>query len=235
MLKLITLDLDNTLWNVTPTLIQAEKILFAWVSGNIPQALPFYQRDNLQLLRKQFSEQYPDRTKFPTHIRKYVLEACFLQAGLSSKQAKEKTQEAFSIFIKARNNVDLFPETLDILQQLSAKYDIIALTNGNADLALIGIKQYFTAHYSAETIGKAKPDPSMFMKALETTNCKPENTLHIGDHPSEDIEAATRLGINTIWFNPDQTHDSSLCKPTVEINTLDALLTQVERIHQNEI
>ena len=234
MLKLITLDLDNTLWNVTPTLIQAEKTLFAWISENIPNALPFYQRDNLQLLRKQFSDLYPDKQKFPTYVRKYVLEACFLQAGLQNKKAKEMTEDAFSIFIKARNDVELFPETLKILQQLSEKYKIIALTNGNADLSLIGIKSYFLAHYSAESIGKAKPDTAMFKKALETAGCQAKNTLHIGDHPTEDIKAAAEVGINTIWFNPGQKYDSSMCKPTAEINALDTLLSAVERIHREE-
>jgi len=233
MLKLITLDLDNTLWNVTPTLIRAEKLLTTWISNNVPEAKPFYQKENLLSLRQQFNKQYPDKKHFPTLMRKTLLKQCFLQSGLSTERSEELTEAAFAIFIKERNNVDLFPETLDILKMLSQQYSIVALTNGNADLSLIGINDFFTDHYSAESTGKAKPDTHMFSEALTATKNKAPYTLHIGDHPTEDIQAASSLGINTIWFNQNKNMDSSLCNPTAEIHSLSDLLPEVEKIHQS--
>jgi len=232
MLKLITLDLDNTLWNVTPTLIRAEKSLASWINDNVPEAKLFYQKENLMSLRQQFNKQHPDKKYFPTIMRKTLLKQCFLQSGLSNNKAEEAMEVAFSIFIKERNNVDFFPETLNILKTLSKQYPIIALTNGNADLSLIGINEYFTAHFSAESTGRAKPDTRMFTEALAATENKPAYTLHIGDHPTEDILAASSLGINTIWFNQNKNMDSSLCNPTVEIHALSDLLPEVEKIHQ---
>ena len=233
MLKLITLDLDNTLWNVTPTLIRAEKSLASWVNDNVPEAKPFYQKENLISLRQQFNKQHPDKKHFPTTMRKTLLKQCFLQSGLSNSKAEETMEAAFSVFIKERNNIDFFPETLNILTTLSKQYPIIALTNGNADLSLIGINDFFTAHFSAESTGKPKPDTRMFTDALATTGNKAAQTLHIGDHPTEDIQAASSLGINTIWFNQNKKMDSSLCNPTVEIHVLSDLLSEVERIHQS--
>jgi HAD superfamily hydrolase (TIGR01549 family) len=232
MLKLITLDLDNTLWNVTPTLIRAEKMLASWVNNNVPEAKPFYQKENLTSLRQQFNKQHPDKKYFPTIMRKTLLKQCFLQSGLSNSKAEDTMEAAFSIFIKERNNVDFFPETLDILKTLSKQYPIIALTNGNADLSLIGIEDFFTAHFSAESTGKPKPDTRMFIEALATTKNKAVHTLHIGDHPTEDIQAASSLGMYTMWFNQNQKKDSSLCNPTVEIHTLNDVLPEVEKIHQ---
>ena len=230
MLKLITLDLDNTLWNVTPTLINAEKVLALWVFNNVPDAKPFYQKENLLELRKQFCQKNPDKTKFPTYIRKYVLEQCFLQAGV--QHAKEITEEAFAVFYKERNSVELFPQTLPILKKLSDEFKVIALTNGNSNLSLIGIDQFFFEHFSAESTNRAKPDTTMYYKALEAAACTPQQTLHIGDHPTEDIQAASEVGFSTIWFNPDNKYDSSLCKPTCEINSLNLLLTEVDNIRQ---
>jgi len=227
MLKLITLDLDNTLWNVTPTLINAEKILALWVPDNIPEAIAFYNKENLMALRKDFCKANPEKSKFPTQIRKTVLERCFLQSGLNQTQAREGMEKAFSVFIKERNAVELFPETLGILQSLSEKYKIIALTNGNADLSMIGIEHFFTAHYSAESTGKAKPDITMFAKAIEAVGCTEAQALHIGDHYIEDIGAATTAGFHSIWFNHNNKHPSSLCKPTIEIHTLDKLLNEI--------
>jgi len=231
MLKLITLDLDNTLWDVTPTLIKAEKVLAQWVYSNVPNAKGFYQPDNLLKLRRDFCQQNPDKTKFPTHIRKYVLEQCFLQAGVQN--AKETTEEAFAIFYKERNCVQLFPEAVSILKSLSEDFKIIALSNGNADLSLIGIDQYFFAHFSAESTSKAKPDTTMFYKALAAANCSPQQTLHIGDHPTEDIEAANGVGIRTIWLNRNNKLESSLCNPTREINSLSLLLDEINKIRDD--
>ncbi len=232
MLKLITLDLDNTLWNVTPTLIRAEKSLASWINNNVPEAKDFYQKENLTLLRQQFNKQHPDKKYFPTIMRKNLLEQCFLQSGLSQNKAEDTMEAAFSIFIKERNNIEFFPETINILETLSKHYPIIALTNGNADLSLIGIDDFFTAHFSAESTGKAKPDTRMFTEALTTTGHKATQALHIGDHPTEDIQAASSLGMHTIWFNQKNKNDSSLCQPTVEIHNLSELLPEVEKIHQ---
>lgn len=232
MLKLITLDLDNTLWNVTPTLIRAEKSLTSWINNNVPEAKDFYQKENLISLRQQFNKQNPDKKHFPTIMRKNLLKQCFLQSGLSKNKAEDTMEAAFSIFIKERNNIDFFPETLNILESLSKQYSIIALTNGNADLSLIGIDDYFTAHFSAESIGKAKPDTRMFTEALTTTGHRAAQALHIGDHPTEDIQAASSIGMHTMWFNQNKKNDSSLCHPTVEIHNLSELLPEVEKIHQ---
>ena len=165
-------------------------------------------------------------------MRKNLLRQCFLQSGLSKDKAEDTMEAAFSIFIKERNKVDFFPETLNILETLSKQYSIIALTNGNADLSLIGIDDYFTAHFSAESTGRAKPDTRMFTEALAATGHKAPEALHIGDHPTEDIQAASSLGMHTIWFNQNKEKDSSLCHPTVEIHNLSALLSEVEKIHQ---
>ena len=38
-IKLVTFDLDNTLWDVMKTIVRAEKMLRAWLSENTPDAL----------------------------------------------------------------------------------------------------------------------------------------------------------------------------------------------------
>ena len=132
---------------------------------------------------------------------------------------------------KERNKVILFPETEHILQNLSHKYPLIALSNGNADLSMIGIDNFFAKHYSAESIGKAKPHNAMFNAALAFTKCNAQQALHIGDHATEDINAAQTLGMHTIWFNQNNQQPSSLCQPSSEIHSLATLLEEVNKIH----
>jgi HAD superfamily hydrolase (TIGR01509 family) len=45
--------------------------------------------------------------------------------------------------------------------------------------------------------GFQKPDPRMFIRALETLNVEPQEALMVGDSPTND-GAAARLGILTL-------------------------------------
>ena len=46
-----------------------------------------------------------------------------------------------------------------------------------------------------------KPDKGHFVQARELSKVDFKNTLHVGDHPVNDVLGARELGINTIWFN----------------------------------
>ena len=39
-IDLVTFDLDNTLWDVTQTIMAAEKLLHSWMADHTPAALP---------------------------------------------------------------------------------------------------------------------------------------------------------------------------------------------------
>lgn len=47
-----------------------------------------------------------------------------------------------------------------------------------------------------------KPQPALFLRALELLDAQPAETVMIGDGYTTDIEGATRLGIDCIWANP---------------------------------
>jgi putative hydrolase of the HAD superfamily len=46
-----------------------------------------------------------------------------------------------------------------------------------------------------------KPEEGHFLKARELSRISFENTLHVGDHPVNDVAGARDLGINAVWFN----------------------------------
>ena len=51
---------------------------------------------------------------------------------------------------------------------------------------------------SAE-VGYAKPDFEIFNVALEQADCKPNETVMIGDRLDNDIIPAKKLGMKTVW------------------------------------
>lgn len=61
------------------------------------------------------------------------------------------------------------------------------------------------AVFSCE-IGKLKPHPTIFRRALEEVGARPENAIFVGDRLYHDIFGASRLGLRTVqatWFFED--------------------------------
>lgn len=227
-IKLITLDLDNTLWETDPIIVKAEKACHDWLVTNVPQAAEFYTLEALRQYKNDIAESFPQLRDKVSALRLEVLRRVFLQAGISGDEGREKAQQAFDVFYKTRSEVTLFEGALDALQTLQNDYSLIAATNGNADLKLIGIDHLFDAHFSAEQVGAPKPQADLFEAALAHAGVNPEECIHVGDHQEQDIVAAKRLGIKTIWVNLcDAAWAEQECVPDQEITHLSQLVSAV--------
>ena len=64
------------------------------------------------------------------------------------------------------------------------------------------IKELYPAGIiSAETVRACKPNRSIFEKALEMANVKPEEAVHVGDSIISDVEPAKALGITPVYLS----------------------------------
>src|SRR5690606_42111020 len=70
------------------------------------------------------------------------------------REARQEAEKAFAIFHQARNQVTLFPDVRAVLEVLAQHYQLGALTNGNADLKLIGLDDLFLFQHSSESIDR---------------------------------------------------------------------------------
>src|SRR5690606_5111419 len=104
-------------------------------------------------------------------------------------------------FFAERNRVECYPDAIAALERISARLPVVALSNGNADLARIGLAHLFTAQFSACSFGSAKPDPAIFLAACERLGLPPGEVLHVGDHPDADVAGAARAGMRSCWIN----------------------------------
>lgn len=200
-LKLITFDLDNTLWHTDPVIVRAEKVLWQWIIKHCPAAEQRFDPHSLQTFKTEIAKQNPDLRHKLSQLRLEFLYQLFLSCGCSITQAKELAQLAFTEFLAARNSVDLFEGTLNVLEALKKRYQVIALSNGNADLKVIGIDHLFDAHFHAENVARPKPHSDMFLAALNAAGVSAHESLHVGDHIEQDVLAAKQLGFNTVWAN----------------------------------
>jgi putative hydrolase of the HAD superfamily len=229
-IKLITFDLDNTLWDAEPVLYKAEAAMRNWMTSQYPElALPLSKSQMMALKTKVLLAQPALKGKVSA-IRKAVLRQFFLESGFSTDLAEEQAQIAFNIFYQARQKVTLFEDALSTLHKLSNYFQLASLTNGNANLNIIGIHSLFAFSLNAEEIGKEKPAPDIFLKALALSNCRPEQVVHVGDHLEQDVWAAQQVGIQAIWFNPNDEMVSGSINPEDRVRSLSELPDKIAQI-----
>jgi HAD superfamily hydrolase (TIGR01509 family) len=229
-IKLITFDLDNTLWHTDPVIIRAERIQWQSIITRCPVASSQLTPDKLQQLKFKIAQQHPELRHKLSLFRIEFLFQLFTQCGLNKGQARLFAQQVFADFLHARNQVELFPGTLAVLEKLQKNYQVIALSNGNSDLTTIGLNHLFQAHYHAENVAKPKPFADMFLAALDNAGVKANESFHIGDHPEQDVEAAKKLGFKTIWANVlEQEWPASANKADHEITHLDQLFDVLKK------
>ena len=79
----------------------------------------------------------------------------------------------------------LYPDTITILDKLSKKYKLGIIANQIAGtqrrIDNWGIGKYFDVVVASAEVGYAKPDFEIFNVALEQADCKPNETVMIGD------------------------------------------------------
>ena len=200
-IRLITFDLDNTLWDVDKVIIRAETKMVQWMEEHAPESLNYYSSDYLVEIRQRIVSDNPSKRFDLSFLRLAILCEVMSLSGMDAKEANQNAQNAFTVFFKARNEVSFFPGALEMLSKIKGHYLIYALTNGNADIEKTGLDSYMAGAINAADVSASKPSPEMFNLVLKKTELKPENAVHIGDNLIDDIQGASNAGFYSIWVN----------------------------------
>ena len=215
----ISLDLDDTLWPVEPAILQAERCLDEWLREHHPHVATKWPIVAMRELRDTISRERVDLAHDFTAQRLLTLERAFAACGVGN----EHVDAAFDIYYAARNRVDFYADTLPALATLSARLPLISVSNGNADLARMGLRHYFRDCISARDLGVAKPAAAIFHAACERLGVPGECVLHVGDDPLLDVAAARGAGLRSAWLNRSGGAWSDGPAPDLEIRDLGEL------------
>ena len=196
-IRTITIDLDDTLWAIHPVIRRAERGLYAWYGEKYPRIADMFTPEAMFELRQDIIDEFPDQCHDLTFLRRTVIG----RLGVAAGYGESPVDEAMDVFHALRNDVDIFPEVRPALDALGRSFTVIAVTNGNANLDSIGIRDLFDGFVSAATAGAAKPARRIFDAAVAAGGADVEQTLHVGDHPETDVAGAQNAGLRTVWVN----------------------------------
>ena len=165
---------------------------------------------------------------FPNHHQQ-ILEDSTTQQLFEKYEINQVSTAEFIGFFKKYNPIinenqiieawnkmllDIPHERIDLIKNLSKKYNVFLLSNTNKIHYQTIEKQFqqtsekgtfeslFKKSYLSYRIGLRKPNQEIFEYLLHDANLKPENTLFIDDS-LEHINAASTLGIRTYHLNPN--------------------------------
>jgi len=96
-----------------------------------------------------------------------------------------------------------YPDVVEAIAALHARFPLAVVTNGNTHPARLDLGAHFAQVVLAIEYGIHKPDPAIYTHAAELLGLDPAACLHVGDHPHEDVDAARRAGMRTVWLNRD--------------------------------
>ena len=210
-IKAITLDLDDTLWPIGPTILRAEDVLAAWLAQRAPGAAAVFADPNARLaVRTQVVQTRPDIGHDLSAIRLESIRTALHQ----SQEDTTLAEPAFQVFFAERMRVEFFDDVVPALTALAARYPLLAVSNGNAHVGRVGLGEFFTHSLSATDFGAAKPDPRIFHAAAGLAGVAPSEVLHVGDDATMDVLGALGVGMQAVWVNrvghtwnhPEQAH-----------------------------
>lgn len=198
LIKAISIDLDDTLWPIWPTIAKAEEAVLQWLKAHAPQTAE--RLDNVatvRALREEITALCPDLASDVAALRRESIRLALTRSGDDPALA----EPAFEVFFAARQQVEFFADALPALEFLARRWPVVALSNGNANVRSIGIARHFHAALSATDSGMAKPEARFFHAAARAARVEPHEVLHIGDDALLDVRGAMDAGMHAAWLN----------------------------------
>lgn len=189
MIKFISFDLDGTLGDMTfdRTLWDIEIPKLYAKKYNLS-----FKEAQKEVLERYYS--YEDKD-----YRWFSIERWFKEFGLKSDWRK--------MMQDLSHHINLFPETVPVLEELSKKYKLIIISKApnifiNMKLKISKIERFFYNTFSMTTDFKmVKKRKQAYERILKELKIKPDEMVHIGDEWGFDYLTPKKLGIRSFYLD----------------------------------
>jgi HAD superfamily hydrolase (TIGR01549 family) len=192
MIKIISFDLDGTLVKST----YADNV---WLEG-LPKLYAKEKKLPIKQVKQYIFKEYDKIGK--NRKEWYDIDWWFKQFKL-----RENWQNLLNNY---RHTIQLYPETLETLEKLSKKFDLIIISNAKREFADIqleetNLKPYFKHVYSSlSDFNEVKKLPDVYKHILGLLEIQPDEIIHIGDSKEFDYESPQKIGIKSFYLNREK-------------------------------
>ena len=197
-IKFLTFDIFGTVMDLTRSLAgPAGEFLAA--NGSDMTGQSFYA----DWRERQRIEQYQDNLLMLGHSG--YLETCRRAFVYCLKKHNVAyTDEGVRDFMQVYMDLQPYPDAIEGLRDLGARYKLVALSNGEQwyleQLLGSNVPVEFDAIISVDQVGAFKPSPGIYRKAVQRLQCEPGEIMMVAAH-SFDILGAQACGFKGAYVN----------------------------------
>lgn len=224
--KAISFDLDDTLYDNHPVIVNAEKGLRDLLAADYPQAAKL-DHQAIMTIKRQVIEQDIRLASDMGEQRKQVLRVMLQNDVHSEQELTTAVSRCFAVFYDLRSKFQINKTIHSCLATLADKVPLVAITNGNVDVTAIGLDWYFQFSLHASLEYAKKPYPDMFTETTKRLNIPPQHILHVGDGLVNDVFGGYQAGFSTAWFainrHMDLANEKVKVLPNIQLYSLDEL------------
>lgn len=224
--KNIFFDLDDTLWafsiNARDTFEEMyHKHGYDSFFESFQHFYTLYEQRNVELW-KEYADGKVTKDELNRQRFLYPLQA----VGVADEQLARLFAYDFFAVIPTKSR--LMPHAHEVLEYLSARYNLYILSNGFQELQChkmvsSGISHFFKKVVLSDDIGVLKPHSEIFHFAMSATQSTYSDSLMIGDSWTNDIAGAKEVGMHQVFYNVEGRSDFPF-KPTYLITDLRELM-----------
>ena len=141
-----------------------------------------------------------------------ALRAALLLTALRPDDATLGSRVAARFLAEARA---CFEINAPVLERLAQRYRLGIVSNFYGNLPTVcdnaEVRRYFGVIVDSAQVGFLKPDPRIFLAAVEALGIKPSQTVMVGDSLARDMAGARAAGMAHIWLAPDPARQGTPC------------------------
>ena len=196
--RAISIDLDDTLWPIWPTIAKAEQVLLHWLTLHAPAtARLFANTEALRAIRNQMVALRPDLVHDLSALRLESIRLALQQAGDEPALA----EPAFDVFLTSASGWNCLTTRTTRWRFCRPATRWWPCPTATPMCTARGIGHYFKASISAKDFGVPKPDVRIFHAAAQAAQVQPHEVLHVGDDATADAQGALAAGMQAVWLN----------------------------------
>jgi HAD superfamily hydrolase (TIGR01549 family) len=140
--------------------------------------------------------------------RKEYLAYKLLCKNMGLKTTKENVELLMNMRKNAENKAKLYGYSIKLLKQLKEQRYKTALISNTSVFEIKEVKKtklldYIDYPIYSFNVGVIKPNKKIYLEALKTARCKPEEAIMIGDKLIDDVLPPRKLGMNALHYKGD--------------------------------
>lgn len=170
-----------------------------------------------------------ERVRYTDAWFRHYVPAVYRELGATEEMTRDLTDRLLIRF-RETAKFHLFPETLEVLDAIRSRgLKLCVVSNWSPRLTkhldALGLSVRFDRVWISAVVGLEKPAPAFFEHGCRELGIRPDEAVHVGDHPVKDVAGARAAGIRAFLIDRE---GESTAPDVAALRSLRELIPQID-------